>query len=69
MHYIGSMTPGETLHTLFQQLGIDDDLPLSPLDPMGYDGWPWAGSAMPLLQGVKRFSKRCFGRFQRKKRR
>ena len=37
MHYIGSMAPGETLHTLFQQLGIDDDLPLSPLDPMGYD--------------------------------
>lgn len=37
MHYIGSMGPGETLHTLFQQLGIDDDLPLSPLDPMGYD--------------------------------
>ena len=28
MHYIGSMAPGETLHTLFRQLGIDDDLPL-----------------------------------------
>ena len=37
MHYIGSMAPGETLHELFQQLGIDDDLPLSPLDPQGYD--------------------------------
>lgn len=37
MHYIGSIAPGETLHTLFQQLGIDDGLPLSPLDPLCYD--------------------------------
>ena len=37
MHYIGNTLPGSTLHALFQALGIEEKLPLSPLDPAGYD--------------------------------
>lgn len=63
MHYIGSMTPGETLHTLFQQLGIDDDLPLSPLDPMGYDVVALGGKRYAFAAGREAFLKEMLRAF------
>lgn len=63
MHYIGSMAPGETLHTLFQQLGIDDDLPLSPLDPMGYDVVALGGKCYAFAAGREAFLKEMLKAF------
>lgn len=63
MHYIGSMAPGETLHTLFQQLGIDDDLPLSPLDPQGYDVVALGGKHYAFAAGREAFLKEMLKAF------
>jgi len=37
LHYIGSMDPGQTLHTFFKYLGLTDNLKLRKLDQGAYD--------------------------------
>ncbi|MCM1066623.1 MAG: FAD-dependent oxidoreductase [Muribaculaceae bacterium] len=54
MHFIGSAAPGQTLNRLMRYLGIDD-VPLSPLDPTGYDIVSLAGEEFRFANGRDAF--------------
>jgi all-trans-retinol 13,14-reductase len=55
MHYIGSAEPGQVLHTIYRYLGIDSDISLSKLDPMGYDVISFGGDHYRLANGKENF--------------
>lgn len=54
MHYIGSMRPGETAYRLLKYMGIDD-LPISQLDPDGFDVVSVAGKRYKIANGREKF--------------
>ena len=56
MHYVGSADPGQTMHTMFRYLELENRIPLSRLDPSGYDiialngeRWPTANKRLSRL--------------------
>lgn len=55
MHYIGSAEPGQVLHTIYHYLGIDSDIRLSRLDPMGYDVISYGGDHYRFANGKENF--------------
>lgn len=55
MHYIGSMLPGQVLHTYFSYLDILKDLNLSPLDPDGFDRISIGGREFNYAMGHENF--------------
>lgn len=62
MHYVGSLLPGESLHTAFQMLGLDD-LPWQQLDSDGFDRICLDGEEYPLVNGFDRFAEQLSDRF------
>ena len=54
MHYIGSADPGQTLHTIWHYLGIDD-IPLERLNPDGYDVISFQGEHFRFANGKENF--------------
>lgn len=54
MHFIGSMRPGEPAYRLLKYMGIDD-LPLSQLDPDGFDVVSIAGKRYKIANGRDKF--------------
>lgn len=61
MHFIGSALPGQTLHRLMRYLSLDD-IPLSRLDPEGYDvvaiggdRFRFANGREPFIDGMSRY--------------
>ncbi len=55
MHYIGSAEPGQVLHTIFHYLGVDNDVKLERLNPMGYDVISLMGEQYRLANGKENF--------------
>lgn len=55
MHYIGSLDPGQVLNIYFRYLGIDKDIKLSKLDPLGYDVISYKGKYYQLANGRDAF--------------
>lgn len=55
MHFIGSAAPGETLNQLMRYLALDD-IPLSQLDPDGYDIVSLAGDKFKIPNGWEAFA-------------
>lgn len=55
MHYIGSMNKGEILHRFFNYLNLLKDVPLSQLDPEGYDVISWQGEQFKYATGFEQF--------------
>jgi len=55
MHYIGSMLPGQVLHTYFSYLDILKDLNLSQLDPDGFDRISLGGKEYRYATGYDNF--------------
>ena len=55
MHYIGSALPGQTLHTIWHYLGIDDQVELSRLDPMAFDIVSLQGKRYAFANGKQGF--------------
>lgn len=55
MHYIGSADSGQILDTIYHYLGIDSDISLSRLDPMGYDEISYRGNHYRLANGREDF--------------
>lgn len=55
VHYIGSMAPGQTLHQLFNYLGILDELDLQALDTACFDEIRIDDASYALPQGYIRF--------------
>lgn len=54
MHFIGSALPGQALHRLMRYLGLDS-LPLSRLDPEGYDEVSMGGERYRFANGREPF--------------
>lgn len=54
MHFIGSMRPGEPAYRLLKYMGIDD-VPLSQLDPDGFDVVSVAGKRYKIANGREKF--------------
>ena len=63
MHYIGSADAGQTLGVLLHYLGVDADIRLQRLDPMGYDVVSLRGERFPLANGKEHFIRRLAVRF------
>lgn len=63
MHYIGSADVGQTLGVLLHYLGVDADVRLQRLDPMGYDVVSLRGERFPLANGKEHFISRLVARF------
>lgn len=55
MHYIGSALPGQTLHTLWNYLGIADQVKLSQLDPVAFDRVSLHGEHYAFANGRQGF--------------
>lgn len=55
VHYIGSMAPGQTLHQLFNYLGILEELDLQALDADCFDEIRIGNTSVSLAQGYERF--------------
>lgn len=55
MHYIGSAKPGQTLHTLWRYLGVEQQVALSQLDPMGYDVIAFQGQHYAFANNKEQF--------------
>ena len=55
MHYIGSASPGETLHTILRYLGVSDNIKLASLDPTGYDVISFQGEHYRFANGKEEF--------------
>ena len=55
MHYIGSALPGQTLYTLWNYLGIADQVKLSQLDPMAFDCVSLQGEHYAFANGKQGF--------------
>ena len=55
MHYIGSMLQGQILHRLFSYLKLDTAVPISQLDPNGYDVLSINGKTYRYASGYERF--------------
>ena len=56
MHYIGSALPGQTLHTIWHYLGIDDQVKLSRLEPMAFDIVSFQGKRYAFANGKEGFT-------------
>ncbi len=55
MHYIGSADPGQVLHTIFRYLGVEGDVRMERLNPMGYDVISLMGEQYRLANGRENF--------------
>lgn len=55
IHYIGSMAPGQTLHQLFNYLGLLNELDLQALDLDCFDEIRIGDTSFSLAQGYERF--------------
>ena len=55
MHYIGSADDRQTLHTVLHYLGVDKDIKLSRLNPMGYDVISFQGERYAFANGRDNF--------------
>ncbi len=55
MHYIGSADSGQVLHTIFHYLGVDQDVKMERLNPMGYDVISLMGEQYRLANGRENF--------------
>ena len=55
MHYIGSAERGQVLHTILHYLGVDEDVKLERLDPMGYDVISFHGEQYKFANGREKF--------------
>lgn len=55
MHYIGSMQPGQILHSFFSYLNLNKDVTLSPLDPNGFETISLQGRKYYYANGYENF--------------
>ncbi len=55
MHYIGSADPGQVLHAIMHYLGVDSDISLARLNPLGYDLVSFQGEHYALANGRENF--------------
>ncbi|MCX6285726.1 MAG: NAD(P)/FAD-dependent oxidoreductase [Bacteroidetes bacterium] len=55
IHYIGSMMPGQTLHSYWKYFGLSQSLALEPLNKDCYDLISLDGRDFPLAQGFNNF--------------
>lgn len=55
MHYIGSADKGQPLQTILHYLGVEDDVQLSRLNPLGYDVISLQGEHYKLANGRENF--------------
>ncbi|MDR2449737.1 MAG: NAD(P)/FAD-dependent oxidoreductase [Prevotellaceae bacterium] len=63
MHYIGSMEPGQNLHTFFNYLSLLPDVKLHPLDSMAYDVISLSGERFNFANGQEHFIETLAQRF------
>ncbi len=63
MHYIGSMNEGEILRRFFRYLNLLDDVPLSRLDPLGYDVISINGEQYKYASGFEAFTEELAKKF------
>ncbi len=64
MHFIGSASPGQTLHRLMRFLGLGD-IPLSRLDPLAYDIVSIGGDRFRFANGREAFVSQMSAYFPR----
>lgn len=55
MHYIGGADEGQVLRTMMHYMGVDADIQLSRLDPMGYDVISFQGEQYRFANGKENF--------------
>ena len=55
MHYIGGADEGQVLRMMMHYMGIDSDVKLSRLDPMGYDVISFKGQHYKIANGKEAF--------------
>ena len=55
MHYIGGADEGQVLRMMMHYMGIDSDVKLSRLDPMGYDVISFQGRHYKIANGKEAF--------------
>ena len=58
MHFIGSALPGQTMHMMMQYFGLLEDVPLSRLDPDGYNTVSFNGEEFRFPNGRGEFLER-----------
>lgn len=63
IHYIGGLEPGGTLRTIYEGLGVANDLVFLELDPDGYDRVVIGDERFDIPKGFDRFAARLKERF------
>lgn len=58
VHYIFSCAPGESVHTLLDELGVVDRVPFVRLDPDGFDHVVVAGERVRIPNGLAKYEAR-----------
>lgn len=67
MHFIGSASPGQTMHRMFRYLGISGKITLSALDTDAYNTVSLAGERFRFPNGRENFIERMAGYFPKEK--
>ena len=67
MHFIGSALPGQTMHMMMQYFGLLEDVPLSRLDPDGYNTVSLNGEEFRFPNGRGEFLERMGNYFPRER--
>ena len=64
MHYVGSLSEGQTMHQYFKYLGVMDDLRLRKLDENGFDYFHFGdGTSYCHAMGYERFEETLAAKF------
>jgi all-trans-retinol 13,14-reductase len=63
VHYIFNCAPGEPIHNLLRDLGLDQTVTFRRLDPDGFDHIVIAGDRYRVPSGFARFEERLLARF------
>ncbi|MEI6456470.1 MAG: NAD(P)-binding protein [bacterium] len=68
VHYIGSLLPGQTLHTYWKYFGLTDKLSLRRMDTKGFDQISILDHDYYLAQGFDQFISRLLEKFPKEER-
>src|SRR5262245_34219632 len=58
VHYIGELGPGGRMRSIYEGLGVTEDLSFCELNPDGYDHVLVAGERFDIPKGKERFAER-----------
>lgn len=68
MHFIGSAAPGQTMHAMMRYLGLDNDIRLARLNPLGYNVISLGDDEYRIANGREAFIEGLAERFPKERR-